>query len=300
MAEGLTIARAIRLGSRYLRCKALRSPRQDAELLLASALGLDRTSLFAHPGLLLNNQQEARFRRWLRRRGAHYPIQYLRGTQEFYGHTFFVEPGVLIPRPETELLVEVALRFLRQMPFACPCVLEVGTGSGCVGISLALADSRVRVTATDLSESALRVARANAKRLRCNDRIQFLQADVVPPRSEKYASSRFHLVVSNPPYIDPAHSAAVDLSVRLFEPQDAVFAGQQGLAVYAAIFKRIPSLLSRKGYLVLELGAGTAREVVRLSQAHEWSLVRIFKDLAGIDRCAVFNRPPPTGSSSRN
>jgi len=163
----VTVHEALQSATDYLAKHRLRSPRQDADLLVASVLQRDRTFLYTYPEHQLSTAQKRLFQQWLIKRGEHYPLQYLRGKQEFYGREFSVRPGVFIPRPETELVLEVALDLLRESPEEQLWAVDVGTGSGCIGITLACEEPRVVVTATDVSPIALKVARQNAKKHRC-------------------------------------------------------------------------------------------------------------------------------------
>jgi len=166
-AKALTVKEALQSAAGYLAKRRLRSPRQDADLLVASVLQRDRTFLYTYPEHQLSSAQQDLFQQWLIKRGEHYPLQYLRGKQEFYGREFSVRPGVFIPRPETELVLEAALGLLRECPEEQLRAADVGTGSGCIGITLVCEEPRVVVTATDVSPIALKVARQNAKKHRC-------------------------------------------------------------------------------------------------------------------------------------
>jgi len=225
-------------------------------------------------------------RNWLKKRGAHYPIQYLRGLQEFYGREFRVAPGVLIPRPETETVVETALAYLRHLTSQRILAADIGTGSGCIAVTLACEDRRLRVLATDVSTKALRMARENARRLGCPAScVSFVQADVLP----EYAKN-LDLIVSNPPYVNLESRDTVDLSVRKYEPTQAVFSEDRGLAVYRRIFSRTRQTLKTSGLLLLELGSGMLEDVVCSAKANAWHFEASFPDLAGIQRCAVFSK----------
>lgn len=280
-----TIAQALEAASRYLQDKGLRSPARDAQLLLASLLHKDSTFLLTHPEHPLTEAEAKRLREWVQLRGEHYPIQYLRGTQEFYGRDFMVSPAVLIPRPETELLVEAGLDLLGPDPPPVP-VLDVGTGSGAIAISLLCELPRLRAVGVDISSAALQICRLNALRHCCEDRLELLQGDTLEP--VLHWPDRFSLIVSNPPYVSPKEGETVDPSVRRYEPPEAVFANKEGLAVYEKIFRHAPGLLAPGGTLLLELGFGKARAVQELAQHWGWNLVWVRRDLAGIERCAAF------------
>ena len=256
--------------------------------MLGSILGRPRAYLLAHPELRLVPGQVARWASWLQKRGAHYPIQYLLGNQEFYGRSFAVGPGVLIPRPETELLVDVCLEWLDGMAQRNPRVLDVGTGSGAIAVTLAAERQRVRVTATDISQRALVVAKKNAARHGCESRVEFLEGRALSAQSGW--TGRWDLVVANPPYVATADRGSVDRAVAAYEPCEAVFAGRDGMEMYKALLEGCPSVLEPSGPLVLEIGAGAKERVGRLARRWGWRDVETRKDLAGIERCLVLVR----------
>lgn len=279
---------AVRQGTSCLKRKCIRSPRLDAELMLGSILGRSRAYLLAHPELHLDSSQTARWTNWLRKRAGHYPIQYLLGNQEFYGRSFAVGPGVLIPRPETELLVDVCLERLDAMALPNPKVLDVGTGPGTIAVTLAAERPRLRVTATDISRRALAVAKRNAARHGCESRIEFLEGRGLTPLEGRGA--RWDLVVSNPPYVPTADRGRVDRSVAAYEPVAAVFAGPDGLEMYETLLKGCPSVMTPSGPLVVEIDAGARGRVCRLARRWSWRGVEVRRDLAGIERCLVLVR----------
>lgn len=279
---------AVRQGTSCLKRKRILSPRLDAELMLGSLLGRSRAYLLAHPELHLEPAQAARWTSWLQKRAGHYPIQYLLGNQEFYGRDFAVGPGVLIPRPETELLVDVCLERLDAMALPNPTVLDVGTGSGVIAVTLAAERPQLRVTATDISRCALAVARRNAARYGCESRIEFLEGRNLTPLEGR--ATRWDLVVSNPPYVPTADRDRVDRSVAVYEPGAAVFAGPDGLAMYETLLEGCPSVMTPTSPLVLEIDAGARGRVCRLARRRHWRSVETRRDLAGIERCLVLVR----------
>jgi len=282
----VTIRDALRAGSRILAEAQIRTVEQDARLLLQSATGLSLAQILAHPEIVLHPEQEERFTEYIRRRSQFYPIQYLLGEQEFYGRKFTVTPAVLIPRPETEVLVDHAITLMKRLEQEEIRVVDVGTGSGCVSISLALEENRARVTAIDISEAALDVARTNAARLGCLERIEFLSGDTLAPVQARLG--HYSLIVSNPPYVS-LDSDQVDISVALHEPAEAVFAGPSGLEIYFKIFEQGRAVLNPEGSVILELGYGVLPGVRAAGEERGWRLQSVAKGLAGIDRCAVFS-----------
>lgn len=287
MKDDLTLQEAVRRSTDYLASHGLKTPREDAELLVLKATGKDRAFLLAHPEWKLPAEEQGKLQQWLERRTEHYPIQYLVGSQEFFGRPFQVDSSVLIPRPETELLVETSLELVRTLRKEVVQVVDIGTGSGCIAVTLACENPRIRVTAVDISEAALGVARENARRLGCLDRVEFLQGDVLGPL--KSSGRVFDLIVSNPPYVEN-QSLEVEYSVKTFEPREAVFAGPTGLEIYTRIFTSGRNLLADPGWLVLEMGYGIADQVKEQAGEEGWRLLEIRQDLAGIPRCAVFQQ----------
>lgn len=267
----MTLRTALAQGAKLLSEAGTAAPRLTAEVLLAHALGQDRVYLIAHAGDELTELAWIHFGRYLHERMQGKPTQYITKKQEFYGRDFRVEPGVLIPRPETELLVEQVLTRLRPGMS----VLDIGAGSGAIAVTLAL-ESQVRVYATDISAEALRIARRNAAALRAP--VQWIQADLAAP----FAPHSFDIVVSNPPYVPEADRATLAAEVREWEPSIALFAGPQGLDVYRRLLPEAARVLKPGGLLAIEFGfsqSGAIRELLA-----GWSGVEMHDDLAGIPR----------------
>ena len=255
------------------------SPRMNAELLLMFVLGVNRAYLYAHPERELTLEEEARYDEVLAQRATGMPSQYITGHQEFWGLDFVVSPAVLIPRPETEHLVETVLELARGT--TRPKLVDVGTGSGCIALALAQELQGAEVYAVDASSEALEIARANAARLQLATRVQFAQSDVL----EVLADMRdFDFVVSNPPYVGWAEANKVQQSVREFEPRMAVFAGEQGLDVIAPLVEQGHRALKARGWLVIEIGYSMRDTVLNLLSPTMWHDVRVVPDLQGIPR----------------
>jgi release factor glutamine methyltransferase len=253
-------------------------PPREASSLLALALERDRTFLIAHPEYQLTSAEEETFNGYLARRASREPLQYIRGTQEFYGLEFEVTPEVLIPRPETELLVETAIALLRD--FSEPVICDVGTGSGCIAISVAHEVKMASGIALDISPDALKVAARNAKRHGVDDRLRFTPSDVF----SGLTNERFDLVVSNPPYVHSADIDHLQPEVRDFEPIAALTDGADGLSIIERIVCEAPEFLKPGGYLLLEVGFGQAEEVKSMFAAEIWSAVELIPDLQSIPR----------------
>ena len=246
MAAAASAGDALRAAAQRLGASGSRSPRLDAELLLAASLGVTRGELFRAPERLLAVDELERFEVYLRRREAREPVAYIRGVRAFRTIELEVTPDVLIPRPETETLVEVAAEALAGSPLDGapePLVLDVGTGSGCVALALAAENPFVRIVATDLSKAALAVARRNAARLGLERRVDLLAADLFTGLP---ASQRFDLIVSNPPYIPAAEYAELEPNVRDYEPRLALFGGDDGLDFYRRLVPEAAVRLRRR------------------------------------------------------
>jgi release factor glutamine methyltransferase len=290
---------ALRGAAQRLRAGGSRSPRLDAELLLASALGVSRAELFREPGRTLLPDEAARFEELMGRRVAREPVAYILGRRAFRTIDLEVTPDVLIPRPETETLVEVALEALAAMPIAGPdpddepLALDVGTGSGCVALALAAEDPFVRLVATDIEPGALAVARGNAARLGLARRVEFVLSDLFADVGER----PFDLVVSNPPYIPADEYVALEPNVRDYEPRRALYGGVDGLDFYRRLVPGAALLLRPGGTLAVEVGAGQADAVagiVEASRAYQTPALR--DDLAGVPR-VVFARRRAKGGT---
>jgi len=253
---------------------------RDAELLLLETLGRSRTVLFTDPELKLNPDEEARYRGAIERRLANEPIQHITGFQEFYGLRLKVNRAVLIPRPETELLVEAILE--RVSASASLRILDVGTGSGAIAIALAANLPHAVMIAVDLSSAALAVARENAAALGLREKIQFVESDLLQGLAEVKG---FDAIVSNPPYIPEGDRAELHAEVREFEPESALFAGEDGLAVYRRLIPEAWNALKPGGLLGLEFGYGQREALTELLAA--WNEVQFLDDLQGIARVAL-------------
>ncbi len=243
-------------------------------------LDCDRAYLYGHPEKELTEEDNSRYHQALAQRSTGLPAQYITGHQEFWGMDFIVSPQVLIPRPETEHVVERVLEVLRdpRVQFANSRIVDVGTGSGCIAVALAKELAQAEVHATDISTGALDIARANAARHNLQDRIAFHQTDLLAG-IEKNA---FDVVVSNPPYVGLAEEDQVQLEVRKFEPRNAVFAGETGLEVIHRLVPQAYSVLKQGGWLVMEISGtivGSAQQAVT-----SWKNVQILPDLQSIPR----------------
>jgi release factor glutamine methyltransferase len=268
----VSIGTALAQGAQLLEDARVPVPRLTAEVLLSFALGCERAYLYAHPEQELREVEWLHYGRYLHERLKGKPTQYITHRQEFYGRPVRVTPDVLIPRPETEHVVEVALRVAR----GARRILDIGTGSGALAVTLAL-ETGAAAFATDISTAALAVAAENARCL--GAAVHFIACDL----ADAFTAHAMDLVVSNPPYISTADREGLQREVRDWEPHVALFAGENGLALYERIVAGTPRVLSPGGWLVMELGFQSSGPVRTLFGAG-WSEVHLEPDLAGIPR----------------
>jgi release factor glutamine methyltransferase len=273
------------------------SPHWDAERLLRYVLGLDRAALFASPRRAVPTPDVERFRELVRRRASREPLQYILGTAAFWKHEFLVTPAVLIPRPETELLVETALELVKGVER--PVVVDVGTGSGCIALSIAAERPDAVVHATDISERALQVALMNQRRLGLGQRTFFHRGQLLEPLTGLEEQLEVHLVLSNPPYVDPAEVDSLAPEVRDHEPREALVPPGDALAVYRRLVPAAARTLREGGALAVEVSPFIPDAVARLMAEAGFVDPAVRDDLAGRPR-VVFGRlpchPPSVGS----
>lgn len=272
-----------------LRAAEVPSHTLAAELLLMHTLGRDRAWLYAHPEEMLAGEVVEKYFDLVAWRAGGTPTQYLTGKQEFWGLEFEVTPAVLIPRPETEHVIEVALERIGQKKRSRPLrVADVGTGSGCLAVALARELPEAEVFATDISAATLEVARRNAARHSVNERVQFIEGNLLDPFLTAWPDSsdaRFDLIVSNPPYIGLAEREKLPREIREHEPAAALFGGERGVEIYAPLIDQAAKLLGSGGSLVVELGDGSLGVVQSLFETRPaWMRVAVTMDLAGIPR----------------
>lgn len=285
-----SIRALLKLGIDELRLAQVSSFTLDAELLLLHATGRDRTWIYSHPEEELPNETVDQFLALIARRTDGEPTQHLTGKQEFWGLRFEVSPDVLIPRPETEHLVEVALDRLavrelrtgRDRPFTGKNIrlVDIGTGSGCIAVALAKELPDAEVYATDISAAALEVAKRNCACHGFAHRIHLLHSNLL----DRLPSLKFDLIISNPPYLALAEADSLPVEVRRYEPGEALFGGPYGYELYGPLILQSAKQLHPSGLLVLELGQGSLPAVEPLLDASTWTDVGVTKDLAGINR----------------
>ncbi len=255
------------------------TPRLDAEVLLAHILQQNRSWLYAHSEAPLSAATERQFLQLIARRAQSEPVAYLTGEREFFGLTFHVSPAVLIPRPETELLVELALSCLPQ----AASLLDVGTGSGCIAVSVAVNAPTTRIIATDVSAGALAVARKNVTRHRVGRRVSLVQTNLLAPLSKPVDA-----IISNPPYISRAEMETLAPTVHAYEPRQALLAGETGLMYITKILQQAPMNIKPGGHLFIEFGVSQGAQVLSLARTTcSAASFTIKTDLAGRERVLI-------------
>lgn len=275
----ITIGAALRQAREQFKKQGIDSPALDAEVLLSHATGLDRAGLYRLWERPLSKEEDVSFFSFVARRLSGEPVAYITGRKEFMGLDFIVNPHVLIPRPETEFLVETALKALPPSPV----VIDVGTGSGAIAVSLAFYARQALVCASDISQEALAVARLNAARHGVAERMFFYHGDLLEPLAGRLPGGRADLIAANLPYIAREDLPGLPREVRLFEPSLALDGGAGGLELYRRLVPQAAGFLKEGGILLMEIGCGQGREMAELLDSRLWK-TEVLKDLAGLDR----------------
>ncbi|HTU23063.1 MAG TPA: peptide chain release factor N(5)-glutamine methyltransferase [Gemmataceae bacterium] len=277
-----TIGRLLDWTTKFLQQKGSESPRLDSEVLLAHALDCKRIDLYARHSEEAPEQARQRFRELVRQRVEGCPVAYLVGRKEFFSLEFTVTRAVLIPRPDTECVVDECLRLAKAL--AAPAILDIGTGSGCLAVAIAKHHKTARVTAVDRSSEALAVASENAQKHGVAERIRFLQGDLFAP----LADERFDFILSNPPYIPHDDIGKLAPGVRDYEPHSALDGGVDGFTVFDCLIAETPAHLKTNGYLLIEIGSpqeGPARE--RIERHGGYELAKTVHDGSGHPRVLI-------------
>ncbi|GLX70103.1 peptide chain release factor N(5)-glutamine methyltransferase [Paenibacillus glycanilyticus] len=299
-APSYSIREACMQASSFLAGLGVMEPRSNVERLLMHVLGIDRMAMLRDYGDPFPAAHAAEWVELIRRKAAGEPVQYIIGEEWFYGRPFTVTPATLIPRPETELLVEAVLEAADKLwppeGAVVPTVVDVGTGTGAIGVTLASQRPRWRVSASDLSPDALAVARTNAARHEAAERMAFVQGDLLAPFAKRGAAGagdaedtiRIDVLVSNPPYIPADDLAGLQPEVRDYEPRLALDGGADGLDPYRRMVEQLPSLAQLPRIVAFELGMGQAQDVAALLRdVGEWDDIRIITDYGGIERHVI-------------
>jgi release factor glutamine methyltransferase len=295
--EGMTVLEVIQRSSEFLARKGVDSPRLQAELLLALVLGLPRLKLYLNFERVLTTEEQNRIGELVKRRGAREPLQHIIGSTSFCGLELLVNRHVLIPRPETEILAEIAWQFLDARTLSSmagenqhgetprsPVVLDIGTGSGCLAIAVATKCVAARIDATDLSPAALAIAGANAQRHGVAERIRFYEGDLF---ADLKAENQFDLIISNPPYIPSTEIEKLEPEVRNYDPEAALDGGEDGMKFYRRLASEAPPFLAPQGSFMAEFGDGQEKSLATIFTEQGWVVEQIIPDLSRKPRILV-------------
>ena len=266
--------------SKQLKSYKFNSAKLDAELILSKTLGLSRETILLNLNEKINDKVLENFNYYLKLRKQNKPIAHILGFKDFWKYKFKVDKNVLIPRPETELIIEQALKILPKLSYKN--ILDIGTGSGCIIISIIKERENCKATGIDKSSKALKVAKLNAEMHQVQKKIKFLNIDV-----DKYFANKYDLIVSNPPYIKDSEILSLDKDVKLNEPKLALSGGKSGLNKVFKVIKKSQKLLKTKGKLILEIGDKQSKEVKKYLIKNNFNQIKIFEDLSGKNRCVV-------------
>jgi release factor glutamine methyltransferase len=266
------------LGRDSLKKSGIENPDLEASILLSRTLGVSKTDVYAHPEMEVEDNRVKAFNQMLERRLRGEPIAYILGEKEFYSRTFLVNPSVLIPRPETEILVEEALRVIENLSF--PLVADVGTGSGCIAVTIGCECKDTQIFATDVSLDALTVARANAQRHGVSSHISFISADFL----SCFRKESLDVVLSNPPYVSAVDFFNLEPKVRDFEPKVSLFGGEDGLNCIRRILPQAARVLKDNGWCIIEIGANQSEKTAEIFDGMGFKDISVVEDLAGIVR----------------
>jgi len=277
----MTVLEILTHTSKYFSKNGIENPRRNIELLLAHVLDCQRLDLYLQYDSVVSDAKRDQLRELVRKRATGYPVQYLIGEVEFFGHSFLCDERALIPRPETELLVELGLKILRQNPHENrPRILDVGTGSGVIALSLALEFPQADIEAVDISEEALALASENARRLGLENRVSFSKSDIL---SHFASGKHFELIISNLPYIPTAERPTLAREVQC-EPLLALDGGHDGLQWIGRLIHQATGFLARGGYIALEIGYNQAQNVQKLLEQSAYTAISIERDYQQIER----------------
>jgi release factor glutamine methyltransferase len=283
----VTLTETLNSAAITLSTAGIANARLDAEVLLSHIIHRDRVWLITHRDDVLDDKDQRDFDEAIERRSKREPLQYIIGNQEFWGLEFKVTPDVLIPRPETELIIEAAIAMVqdRNKPVR---IIDLCTGSGCIAVSLAKELANAHVIATDASEKALAVARENTRDHGVADRIRYLEGDLFEPLKELDIRGQIDIIVSNPPYVRESDLAALQSEVKDYEPLMALVAGPEGTEIAQRIIRHATEYLKKNGALIMEMGLGQAGALTRMTEATgAYGKSEVLKDLAGIERVIV-------------
>jgi release factor glutamine methyltransferase len=293
------LSEAITEGAARLEYSAVAEARRTAGVLLCHVLGIERTHLLTRSNESISEANYELFLRLVDRRAEGEPLQYITGHQEFYGLDFIVTPDVLIPRPETEFLVERVLKLIEESTEPSPLIVDVGTGSGCIAVSIAVNATLARVLATDVSLSSLDIAMKNAATHGVRDRIEFLAGDLLAPLAGRDLEGAIDILASNPPYVNARSVDQLQPEVRDWEPHAALLGGPEGLDFYRRLFEDTFVYLKPDGFMVIEIGYDQFAAIEELSVAYSWEILDVTRDLQDIPRTLTLRKASDSPASVR-
>ena len=267
-------------GNRALKTNKIKNPNLDSELILSKVLNKTREQILINFNYFINQKQLQKFNNYLSRRKKNEPIAYILGFKHFWKYKFLINNSVLIPRPDTEIVIEESLKFIEYNKSKK--ILDIGTGSGCIVISLLKERPKCTATALDISKKAIKVAKTNAKLHHLENKIEFINIDI-----DKYTSNKYDLILSNPPYIENVSLNRLDYDVKFYEPKLALLGGFDGFREIKKVIKKSKNLLKVNGKLIIEIGDKQKSQSVMLLRKNGFYVNKISKDLSGRDRCIV-------------
>tara|TARA_B100001250_G_scaffold233696_2_gene200640 strand:+ start:1780 stop:2628 length:849 start_codon:yes stop_codon:yes gene_type:complete len=270
-------------GIKYLKINKILNPKLDSELILSKVLNKKREEILINLNYEINQMQYLKYNEYLNRRKNNEPIAYILGFKNFWKYKFLTNSSALIPRPETEHIIEQSMSYLPLNKSRS--ILDIGTGSGCIVISLLKERSKCKATAIDISIKALKIAKTNAKLHHLENKIQFFNIDI-----DKFNSNKYDLIISNPPYINNVDLNRLDNNVKFFEPKEALSGGLDGYREIKKVVKKSSELLKYNGKLIIEIGNNQKNYVLKLLKDNDFFINNICKDLSGKDRCIVSTR----------
>jgi release factor glutamine methyltransferase len=288
-----TVSRLAEAAAEVFVKRGIEGARLDADLLLAEVLGLERIELYTRFDMPVAAEQRARYRDFVKRRAAREPVAYILGRREFYEHSFRVSPAVLVPRPETELIVDLGRAHLESRAHEAPRILDLGTGSGCILLSLLALFPGSRGLGVDISPAALEVASANAEDLELADRVQWREGDFLDALRDEDRAAPFDLVVTNPPYIGRDEAPSLPPDVIDYEPELALFAPGDPLVLHLRLVDEFRRISAPEGLVLMEMGAGGGAELSAEAGRRDKHAHRgLARDLAGIERVFALSAAP--------
>ena len=289
MAEIWTIGKILKWTEEYFQKYNIENPRLDAEVLLGYVLNKERIFLYVHFDQPLDSEELAKFKECIKKRAMKMPVAYITGVREFMGLDFKVTEATLIPRPDTEILVETAMERLGKIAGnetgTGKCFADLGTGSGAICLSILNYMKEIEAVTVDISPKAIAVAKENAEKFAVSDRIEFLEGDFLNPLENK---GKFTAILSNPPYIPKQDILGLESDVKDFEPMGALDGGIDGLDFYRQLLVKSANYIEDGGFLAIEIGINQSQAILEMAKRNlMWGKVEVIKDLAGIDRCVV-------------